>query len=89
MKRAGYDVIIVEGVAEKPTYLWIKNGKVSFRSAGDIWGMQSSDAQQSIKDKLDDQNVRISASARPARSSRGSPASSTSVAWWAARASAP
>ena len=60
MKRAGYDVIIVEGVAEQPTYLWVKNGKVSFRSAEDIWGMQSSDAQQSIKDKLHDQNVRIS-----------------------------
>jgi len=60
MKRAGYDVIIVEGVAEKPTYLWIKDGKVSFRSAEDIWGMQSTDAQQTIKDKLHDQNVRIS-----------------------------
>ncbi len=60
MKRAGYDVIIVEGVADQPTYLWIKNGKVSFRSAEDIWGMQSSDAQQSIKDKLHDQNVRVS-----------------------------
>ena len=29
MKRAGYDVIIVEGVAEEPTYLWIKDGKVA------------------------------------------------------------
>ena len=60
MKRAGYDVIIVEGVADQPTYLWIKNSKVSFRSAEDIWGMQSSDAQQSIKDKLHDQNMRVS-----------------------------
>ena len=60
MKRAGYDVIIVEGVAEEPTYLWIKDGKVSFRSAEELWGMQSTDAQQTIKDKLHDQNVRIS-----------------------------
>jgi aldehyde:ferredoxin oxidoreductase len=59
MKRAGYDVIIVEGVAAEPTYLWIKDGTVSFRSAQDIWGMQSSDAQQTIKDKLHDQNVRV------------------------------
>ena len=41
MKRAGYDVIIVEGVAEQPTWLWIKDGKVSFRSAEELWGMQS------------------------------------------------
>ena len=60
MKRAGYDVIIVEGVADKPTYLWIKDGKVSFRSAEDLWGMQSTDVQQTIKDKLHDQNIRIS-----------------------------
>ena len=60
MKRAGYDVIIVEGVAARPTYLWIKDGKVSFRSADELWGMQSTDAQQTIKDKLRDQNVRIS-----------------------------
>ena len=60
MKRAGYDVIIVEGVAERPTYLWIKGGKVSFRSAEELWGLQSTDTQQVIKDELRDQNVRIS-----------------------------
>jgi aldehyde:ferredoxin oxidoreductase len=60
MKRAGYDVIIIEGVAESPTYLWIKDGKVSFRSADELWGMQSGDTQQTIKDRLHDQNVRIS-----------------------------
>ena len=60
MKRAGYDVIIVEGVAEKPTWLWIKDGKVGFRDAEELWGLQSSDCQQVIKDKLHDQNVRIS-----------------------------
>ena len=59
MKRAGYDVIIVEGVAAEPTYLWIKDGKVSFRAAGELWGMQSGDTQQTIKDKLRDQNVRV------------------------------
>ena len=60
MKRAGYDVIIVEGVAEKPTWLWIKDGKVTFRDAEELWGLQSGDCQQVIKDKLHDQNVRIS-----------------------------
>jgi aldehyde:ferredoxin oxidoreductase len=60
LKRAGYDVMIIEGRAEKPTYLWIKNGKVSFRSAEDMWGLTTTDCQQVIKDKLHDQNVRIS-----------------------------
>jgi aldehyde:ferredoxin oxidoreductase len=60
LKRAGYDVLIVEGRAEKPTYLSIKDGKVSFRDAGELWGLTTSDCQQVIKDKLHDQNVRIS-----------------------------
>lgn len=60
MKRAGYDVLIIEGVAEEPTYLYIKNGEVKFRSAKDLWGLTSMDTQLVIKDELHDQNVRIS-----------------------------
>jgi len=33
MKFAGYDVIIIEGRAEKPVYLWINDDKVEFRDA--------------------------------------------------------
>ena len=59
-KRAGYDAVIIEGKAEVPTYLWIKNGKVTFRSAEDQWGLMTSDCQQSIRDELGDQNIRVS-----------------------------
>lgn len=59
VKFAGYDALIVEGKAEKPTYLWIKNGEVRFRDASKLWGTQTSDCQQIIKDELNDQNVRI------------------------------
>ncbi len=59
-KHAGYDVLIIEGKSEKPTYIWIKDGEVRFRDAGRVWGTQTSDCQQIIKDELNDQNVRIS-----------------------------
>jgi aldehyde:ferredoxin oxidoreductase len=59
LKAAGCDVLIVEGRAETPTYLWIKDGKVSFRPADDVWGLMTSDCQQVVKDKLHDQNVRV------------------------------
>jgi aldehyde:ferredoxin oxidoreductase len=59
MKFAGYDVIIIEGKAEKPTYVWIKDGEVRFRDAGSVWGMETQDCQQVIKNELNDQNVRI------------------------------
>jgi len=59
LKFAGYDALIIEGKAEKPTYVWIKDGKTLFRSAGKVWGMKTSDCQQIIKNELNDQNVRI------------------------------
>lgn len=59
MKFAGYDMLIIEGKAEKPVYLWINEGEIKFRDAKKLWGMQTSDCQQTIKNDLHDQNVRI------------------------------
>ena len=59
LKFAGYDALIVEGKAEKPTYVSIKDGKVTFRSAEQLWGTRTSDCQQLIKDELRDQNTRM------------------------------
>ncbi|MCJ7605461.1 MAG: aldehyde ferredoxin oxidoreductase family protein, partial [Dehalococcoidales bacterium] len=59
MKQAGYDMIIIEGKAEKPTYLSIKNGEVKFRSAAKLMGMMTSDTQEFIKEELGDHNYRI------------------------------
>jgi aldehyde:ferredoxin oxidoreductase len=59
MKKAGFNALIIEGRAEKPTYVSIKDGEVRFRSAGKLWGTLTSDCQQLIKDELNDQNIRI------------------------------
>ncbi|MFC1868167.1 aldehyde ferredoxin oxidoreductase family protein [Thermodesulfobacteriota bacterium] len=59
LKFAGYDALIIEGKAEKPTYVWIKNGVVRFRDARSSWGLKTTDCQQIIKNELNDQNVRI------------------------------
>jgi aldehyde:ferredoxin oxidoreductase len=37
LKMAGYDAIIIEGVSEKPVYLWINDGDVEIRSADHLW----------------------------------------------------
>jgi aldehyde:ferredoxin oxidoreductase len=39
-KRTGYDVMIVRGKAEKPVWIEIKEGAVTFHEAGDLWGMR-------------------------------------------------
>jgi aldehyde:ferredoxin oxidoreductase len=59
LKFLGYDMLIIEGKSEKPVYLWIKDGKVTFRSAERVWGTNTIDCQQIIKNDLNDQNIRI------------------------------
>lgn len=59
MKRADYDMIIIEGKAEKPTYIAIKNGEVRFRSAEKLKGMMTTDTQLFIKEELGDHNYRV------------------------------
>jgi aldehyde:ferredoxin oxidoreductase len=59
MKRAGYDMIIIEGKAEKPTYISIKDGEVCFHSAAKLSGMMTADTQLFIKEELSDQNYRV------------------------------
>ena len=59
MKFAGFDMVIVQGKAAKPTYLWISDDKVRFKKAEKLWGSQTGDCQQMIKDDLGDQNIRI------------------------------
>jgi aldehyde:ferredoxin oxidoreductase len=59
LKFAGYDVLIVEGKADTPVYLEIRNRTVRFRNAAGLWGMSTSDCQQVIKNELKDQSVRI------------------------------
>ncbi len=59
MKFAGWDAIIIEGVADKPTYVAIKGKDVRFHDASHCWGTLTFDCQQIIKNELGDQNVRI------------------------------
>ncbi len=61
LKHAGYDGIIVEGKAENPVYLWIHDGEVSIRGASHLWGMNTKETQQSIRDELGDSLIRVAA----------------------------
>jgi len=48
LKFAGYDMLIVEGKAPKPVYLWIKNDAVEIRDAAHLWGKIVPDTQDAI-----------------------------------------
>jgi len=49
LKKAGYDGLIIEGKGEKPLYLIINNGRVTFIDAENYWGLKVSDFESEIK----------------------------------------
>ena len=59
LKMAGFDAIIIDGVAESPTYLLIKDDRAELRDARSLWGLTTSDTQVKLKDDLKDQALRI------------------------------
>jgi len=59
LKRAGYDVLVVEGKAEKPSYLWIHDEDVQLKGAADLWGRDTFETNSMIKEELRDEEVKV------------------------------
>ena len=59
LKRAGYDVLIIEGKAKGPVYLSIGGGEVSIRDAGHLWGKNTKQTEDAIRVELGDKKVRV------------------------------
>ena len=62
--RAGYDALIVQGRAEKPVYIWIKDDQVEIRDAGQIWGKDTVVTEDMIKAEVDESSARFAAIGR-------------------------
>ena len=58
-KQTGFDAIVFKGRAPKPVYLWIKDGKAELRDAGHVWGKCTAEAQDAIREELDEPRARI------------------------------
>ena len=48
LKYAGWDGIVIEGKADKPVWVDIRNDQVSFRDASSLWGKDTWGTQQEI-----------------------------------------
>lgn len=59
LKRAGFDAVIIEGRAAKPVYLWIHDGEASLEDAGRLWGQETRETQQGIRDAHGDRLIRV------------------------------
>jgi aldehyde:ferredoxin oxidoreductase len=54
VKFAGYDMIIVEGAASKPVYLWINDDAVEIRDASAVWGKNVPDTTDELRAVTDE-----------------------------------
>ncbi|RLI30183.1 aldehyde ferredoxin oxidoreductase [Candidatus Bathyarchaeota archaeon] len=49
MKKAGYDAIVIEGKARRPSYVYIEDEEVEIKNAEDLWGLNTFDAERQIR----------------------------------------
>lgn len=54
MRHAGYDAIVVQGVADRPVYLWVHDGEVQLCDAQHLWGLPTGLAQDRILAEVGD-----------------------------------
>ena len=59
LKFAGYDLLIVEGRAQRPSYLFIYDGQVELRDAARYWGCGVSETEDGIREELGIPALRI------------------------------
>ena len=59
LRHAGYDAIIVEGKAEKPVYLWINDGQVEIKDAAHLWGKETYETEDAIRDAVGRKNAGV------------------------------
>ena len=59
LKYAGFDALVISGKAHEPVYLQIRDDEVEIRSAKDLWGKTSHDAELELRQYLKDSKVRV------------------------------
>jgi aldehyde:ferredoxin oxidoreductase len=59
LRFAGCDQLIVEGAADRPVYLNIRDGQVELRDARHLWGLDVKQASEAIRQELDDRDTQL------------------------------
>jgi len=57
LKYAGYDLVIIEGRAHQPVYIWIQDQVVELRDATAIWGQTTWQTLDTLRDLHNDQRL--------------------------------
>jgi aldehyde:ferredoxin oxidoreductase len=61
LKFAGYDQVIIQGRADRPVTLWIRDDAVELRDARGLWGRDVWDTTLALQEELGDRDVQVAA----------------------------
>jgi len=64
LKMAGYDLLIIEGRAAQPVYLWIRDEQVEIRSADKLWGQSVWETEPWLRRELQEPQAKIASIGR-------------------------
>ena len=59
LRFAGYDGLWLTGKAEEPIYLWIEDGRLEVRNAAHLWGKDTYETQESIKQEINQKGIHV------------------------------
>ncbi|RLC95875.1 MAG: aldehyde ferredoxin oxidoreductase [Chloroflexi bacterium] len=59
LRFAGFDHLVITGAAEKPVYLWIRDGDIRILDASHLWGKDTSETPAAIRTELGDEDVKV------------------------------
>ncbi|MFC2060392.1 aldehyde ferredoxin oxidoreductase family protein [Chloroflexota bacterium] len=54
LRHAGFDGIVVAGESRQPVYLWIQEGRAEIREAGHLWGKDTYEVAELLKEETDE-----------------------------------
>ena len=59
MRRAGFGALCLSGISPRPVYLFLNDGKVEIRDATHLWGKDTIQTEESIRNELGDKQVKV------------------------------
>lgn len=59
LRTAGYDGLWITGRASQPTYLWIEDRQIEFRAASHLWGKDTYETQDLVRQEVGQRGVRV------------------------------
>jgi aldehyde:ferredoxin oxidoreductase len=59
LAKAGWFMIILEGKAEKPSYIWINDETVEIRDASSLWGLNSHETTDRLLETLGEPQAKV------------------------------